>query len=157
MHVANRPCCAGGTLDAGKQCAPPHAGEQPSKVAGSRSGGPTYGHMPPPSSPPIVPPSPSEHNLSLISHAPVGTCVIGLMHGTHNSPSPQPSCPSTADCGLVDTSGMHFDKQTPSLLLTDDVHGAGVKLPPPRMIGSGMHTLVPSEHAVRFDASAGNT
>ena len=79
------------------------------------------------------------------------------MHGTHSSPSPQPSCPSSADCGLSATSGMHFERQTPVALPTDEVHGAGMKPPPASMIGSGMQTLVPSGQAVRFDASAGNT
>lgn len=112
--------------------------------------------MPPPSSP-LVPPSPAAHSFWLISHAPVGACDVGLMHGTHNSPSPQPSWPSSADCGLVETSGMHFDKQTPAALPTDEVHAAGAKPPPASMIGSGMHTLLPSLHAVRFDANAGST
>src|SRR5205823_14239246 len=139
---------------AGRQCAPPHAGAQSPNEPGSSSGGPTYGHMPPPSSLPL-PPSPAAHSLSLISHAPVGIWFVGLMHGTHNSPSPQPSCPSSADCGLPDTSGMHFDRHTPVALPTDDVHAAGLKPPPALMIGSGMHALLPSGQAVRFDASAG--
>src|SRR5207302_9243109 len=82
---------------------------------------------------------------------------IGLMHGTHNSPSPQPSCPSSADCGLPDTSGMHFDKHTPSALPTDEVQAAGLNPPPALMIGSGRHTLCPSGHAVMALASAGST
>ena len=142
VHVSRRPCCAAGTLDAGRQWAPPHAGAQSPNDVGSSSGGPTYGHMPAPASSLAAPPSPAAHSFSLISHAPVDIWFVGLMHGTHNSPSPQPSCPSSADCGLPDTSGMHFDKQTPAALPTDDVHAAGAKLPPPLMIGSGMHTLV---------------
>ena len=130
VQLSSRPCCAAGTLAAGRQWAPPHAGAQASNETGSSSGGPTYGHMPPPSSP-LVPPSPAAHSFSLISHAPVGACDVGLMHGTHNSPSPQPSWPSSADCGLVETSGMHFDKQTPAALPTDEVHAAGAKPPPP--------------------------
>src|SRR5216110_3137489 len=102
-----------------------------------------------------LPPSAPEHSFSLMAQAPVGILEIGLMHGTHNSPSPQPSCPSSADCGLVDTSGMHFDKHTPAALPTDEVQAAGLKPPPAWMIGSGRHTLCPSGHAVMALASAG--
>src|SRR5262249_8808068 len=91
VHLSRRPCCAEGTLDAGRQCAPPHAGAQSPNELGSSSGGPTYGHIPPPSSLPPAPASPALHSLSLISQAPVATLVSGLMQGTHNSPSPQPS------------------------------------------------------------------
>ena len=44
-HVAKSPCCAGGTIAAGTQCAPPHVGEHPGNVAGSTTGGPFHGHI----------------------------------------------------------------------------------------------------------------
>src|SRR4051812_29041811 len=51
VHLSSRPCCPAGTLADGRQCAPPHAGAQSPNEFGSSSGGPTYGHMPPPSPP----------------------------------------------------------------------------------------------------------
>src|SRR5260370_37175170 len=99
----------------------------------------------PPSLPPSLPPL---HKRSVMLQAPVSVWFTGLMQGTHSSPSPQLSCPSSADCGLVATSGMHFDRQTPAALPTDEVQVAGLKPPAPRKIGWGMQPLVPTGDCV---------
>src|SRR3954468_170898 len=91
-----------------------------------------------------MPPSSVEQSSWLRLQAPVGVPLSGLTQGTHNSPSPQPSCPSSADCGFLETSGMHWLRHTPAAFPTDEGQLTGRYWPPPLMIGSGMQTLVPS-------------
>ena len=84
-QVASRPCCAGGTIAAGTQCAPPHDGEHDGKVAGSTTAGPVHGQ------------TSTTGGLTGLSHdsvhAPVGavgSAAVGLKQGAHFSPSLQP-------------------------------------------------------------------
>src|SRR5438067_11954378 len=108
VHLLSSDACAAGTRFAGRQCAPPQTGAQSASDEGSITGGPVYGHMPPPPSPlsPISPP-PAAQSFWLISHAPVGVPLNGLRHGTHSSPSPPLSCPSTDDGGMLAPSGIN--------------------------------------------------
>src|SRR5262245_32518662 len=117
------------------------------------SGGPVCGH-----STPTTPPSgePAGHSVSMSEHAPVAVWSTGFRQGMHSSPSPQPSGRSKMASGLSATSGMHFERHAPSVWVMDDVHDGGRYLPPPLMIGSGMHTPPPA-HAERYAASAGAT
>ena len=127
VHVSSRPCCAAGTLDAGRQCAPPHAGAQSSSDVGSMQRRPDVrAHAAAVVAADGAAVAGGAELLVDLARARRRLRSSGLMHGTHNSPSPQPSCPSSADCGFLDTSGMHFDKQTPAALPTDEVHAAGV-------------------------------
>src|SRR6185369_3291303 len=128
-QVASRPCCAGGTIAAGTQCAPPHDGEQPGNVAGSTTGGPVHGHMS------------TTGGLAGWSHerlhAPVGAVgsdAVGLKQGAHFSPSAHTSFGSCAASAAI--GGRHVDKERPSAPAID-VHDFGTNLPPVEISGSG--------------------
>jgi hypothetical protein len=144
MHDASWLCTAAGTSPAGKQCAPPHAGEHGENVFGSRSGGPVYGHITPPSVAPSVAPASRPHTKSESVHAPVAMFVSGLMHGTQTSPVPHISCRKSDELGSPETFAMHLLKQTPAsvLLMSTVVHDVGTYSLPFVMIGSGTHNPV---------------
>src|SRR5688572_1413798 len=103
-----------------------------------------------------VPPSPVEQSSVFSSHAPVETPSSGFLHGMQSSPSPQPSCPRSAACGLLATSGMQVERQTPGALPTDEVQLGGTYWPPPWMIASGMQTDR-SSNGVSCSARRGST
>src|SRR5438309_1675046 len=144
-QVASRPCCAGGTIAVGTQCAPPHDGEHDGNVAGSTTGGPVHGHMS------------TTGGFCGASHASVhapvgavGSCAVGLKQGVHFSPSAQTSFGSCAASAA--TGGRHVDKQRPSAPATD-VHDFGTKFPPVAMSLSGAHSPAAPPLAVHLSSS----
>src|SRR5262249_36704801 len=141
---ASWPAEDAGTSAAGTQWAPLHAGLHMGNVLGSRMGGPVYGQVepPPPSVPASVPASAPPSLLqtrSVMLHAPVGSWVMGFMHGTQSSPWRQVACGSSPFCGLLATSVMHWLRQTPLSIRPAmfAVHGVGTYSLPFLMMGSG--------------------